>query len=462
VVQSFGYDQVSRLASLTNELSGTANDLSATFAHNPASQIASTVRTGDAYAWTGHFNTNVTGTANGLNQLTSVGPKSLTHDARGNVTAFGTKSFTYSSENLLMTGPGSTTLSYDPGMRLHQTVSGATTTRLLYDGLDRIAEYDGSNALQRRYVHGPDVDEPLVWYEGTGTTDRRFLSSDDLGSIISVTDSSGAVLGLNKYDEYGNPQAGNLGAFGYTGQAWLPSMGIWYYKARVYDPELGRFLQTDPIDVEGGINLYAYVANDPINAIDPLGLKGWCATLSFESTAGNVTQCFPDVGPGGAGRAGAGSGLSAGQGRLEGKSKQAGGKIKRRRLISVPCSTLLRETGPIDVFTNSLTAIVLGGVTGSFGAFQNPSTGSMGNFWSLGGGVGWDRGASITHGSMRSVSDLAGGGLNISVGNILAVGVSTDIHGQRITGTARGIATPGKGGSLTASGTKLFNCRAVR
>jgi RHS repeat-associated protein len=271
VSQGYTFDPVSRLASLTNELSGTTNDLSETFAYNPASQIASTTRTGDAYAWTGHFNTNVTGTANGLNQLTSVGAKNLTHDPRGNVTAFGTKSFTYSSENLLLTGPGSTTLGYDPAMRLYQSVSGGTT-RFAYDGLDRIAEYDASNALQRRYVHGPNMDEPLVQYEGTGTSDRRFMSSDERGSIISLTDSSGTLLGLNRYDEYGNPQPTNIGAFGYTGQAWLPGVNLWYYKARHYDPELGRFLQTDPIDVEGGINLYAYVGNDPINWSDPLGL----------------------------------------------------------------------------------------------------------------------------------------------------------------------------------------------
>ena len=87
-----------------------------------------------------------------------------------------------------------------------------------------------------------------------------------------MTDTSGTLLGLNKYDEYGNPQSTNLGVFGYTGQAWLPTMGVWYYKARIYEPELGRFLQTDPIGMEGGINLYAYVENDPVNESDPLGL----------------------------------------------------------------------------------------------------------------------------------------------------------------------------------------------
>src|SRR5205814_4959136 len=73
VSQAFTYDAVSRLASLTNDLSGTTNDLSVTFGYNPASQIASTVRTGDAYAWGGHYNLNRGYTSNGRNQYTAAG-----------------------------------------------------------------------------------------------------------------------------------------------------------------------------------------------------------------------------------------------------------------------------------------------------------------------------------------------------------------------------------------------------
>ena len=141
----------------------------------------------------------------------------------------------------------------------------------LYDGIDVIAEYNGSS-VSKRYVHGPGLDEPLVEYAGTGTSSRTFLIADERGSIVAGTNSSGAKTYINTYDEYGVPGSGNQGLFQYTGQVYLDSVDLYHYKARTYDPKTGRFLQADPIGYAAGMNLYGYVSADPMNLVDPLGL----------------------------------------------------------------------------------------------------------------------------------------------------------------------------------------------
>lgn len=111
--RSFGFDATQRLSSLTNNPAGTVNDQTVSFGYNPASQIASLTKSGDNYAWNGHYNINRNYTANGLNQLTAAGATALGYDARGNLTSSGTSVYTYSSENQLRTGPNGASLGYD-------------------------------------------------------------------------------------------------------------------------------------------------------------------------------------------------------------------------------------------------------------------------------------------------------------------------------------------------------------
>jgi hypothetical protein len=195
VATAYQYDPLSRLGEHKLDFAGSADDLTSTFAYNPASQIASNTRSNDAYAWTSHGSGTTSTTANGLNQLASW-VSTLAHDSKGNITTDGAYTYTYSSENLLtaFTNPAGTvqtasTFAYDPLMRLAviDSTNAALDVQFGYDGQEMA--YEGlSNGRTRRYVYGPGTDEPLVSYLSRATgTSRLWYQADERGSITRLS-----------------------------------------------------------------------------------------------------------------------------------------------------------------------------------------------------------------------------------------------------------------------------------
>ena len=161
-------------------------------------------------------------------------------------------------------------------------------------GASVIEEVDGSANVLARYIRGYGVDEYLSEVvSGTAS----YYEQDGLGSPTSLSSSSGALMNTYTYNSFGKLTAstGTLtNPFQFTGHEFDSETGLHYFRARYYDPGVGRFLSEDPIRINGGINYYVYVLNDPADNDDPYGLRTEVCCRPLHSFMGRLgyNHCY--------------------------------------------------------------------------------------------------------------------------------------------------------------------------
>ncbi|MFC1765443.1 RHS repeat-associated core domain-containing protein [Planctomycetota bacterium] len=166
------------------------------------------------------------------------------------------------------------TYAYDAaGRRITKNIDG-TITQFTYDGGHVLAEYDGSNNLLRKYIYGPGVDSPICMIETAENNAAYYYHTDGIGNVVALSDDNGDTVQTYEYTLFGQVAASDVdhpNPYMFTGRRFDLETGLYYYRARMYDPHTGRFLQTDPVGYSDGINWYAYCGNNPGNMADPSG-----------------------------------------------------------------------------------------------------------------------------------------------------------------------------------------------
>ncbi len=139
-----------------------------------------------------------------------------------------------------------------------------------------IAEYDDSGLL-RKYIYGARVDEPVCMIDVADNNAAYYYHFDGLGSVVALSDSDGDSCQSYEYSAYGQVAASDpsfiANPYMFTGRRFDIETGLYYYRARYYNPHIGRFMQTDPVGYSAGMNLYAYCGNNPLGYTDPSGLS---------------------------------------------------------------------------------------------------------------------------------------------------------------------------------------------
>jgi RHS repeat-associated protein len=315
VVTGSSYDTMNRLASKQPggvlRFQGSLNEAATVrVGGTPASVSPTNTFTGTATVGSGTTNVVVEATDPSGNTRTNTyqvnqtgASTSFSYDANGNLTGDATKTYEWDAANrLVAVKQGGSTLAsfvYDGLGRRVQKVAAGVTRTYLYDGEDIVEERLSSGGTVK-YVHGLGIDEPLAHQDGSGAV--SYYLADHLGSIVQTTNTAKTVTLTRDYDPWGNLlQGASTAGYAFTGREWDSETGLYYYRARYYDPRVG-FISEDPIGFGGGVNFSSYVNNNPVNRTDPLGLAasgGGCCNQDWLGCMAKCLATYDPLGPAG-------------------------------------------------------------------------------------------------------------------------------------------------------------------
>lgn len=260
--KSFTYDNLDRLWTATS--TGIWGSLAWTY------DGVGNRQTENAGAYTYYQNTNKLNTANGI---------AFAYDNNGNTTTEAARQYVYNqNQRLIQVNDGAITANYTyngSGQRVKKVVNGVTT--VFHYGLSGqiIAESNSAGTITAEYVYLNG--QPLAKMEGANT---YYYHNDHLGTPQKMTDSSGTVVWSADYKPFGEATVSQSSTLTnnlrFPGQYFDAETGLNYNYYRDYNPVIGRYLEADPIGLQGGINLYVYVRNNPSKGKDPFGLIEMC------------------------------------------------------------------------------------------------------------------------------------------------------------------------------------------
>lgn len=274
VVVSYSYDKDSHVGGISYVLgTNTLGNLS--YAYD---QLGQRTQVSGSFARTSLPQPVISANYDAANELTSWNGINVSYDANGNMLADGTHTFAWDARNQVASINGASP-QYDAFGRRVQNLAG---TSFLYDGLNAVQELSGTTATANLLNGG--IDEIFSRTDSSGSFAQL---RDALGSTLALTDASGNLQTAYTYDPFGNtsfagPTSSNV--IQYTGRE-DEGNGLYYYRARYYNPLLGRFVSQDPMGFAAGMNSYRYVGDDPQDGSDPFGLAGGPINLGQGWTA---------------------------------------------------------------------------------------------------------------------------------------------------------------------------------